>query len=198
MTATSRAIVSAAIVVIECFVGFWIPGRAEADPIDQTRYQAARSRAEQRWENAGYDKAPSSLDATNIAATRDQSLPAHLMDVLLRANSSNVQGTLAYGNDVLLPFIRTHKDHFLCLLTEDYYNSRIPTAEMLTFQESGMVVIYDSTYLLLGTEAERWEHRVVLPDDGWGEMMQSAIAVMRGRGPANPANKTNFNCMAAK
>lgn len=189
-----QAIAHAAILL--CLFVCSISALADGLSIDQARYQVARARAEQRWENAGYDRAPARFDEGSIAATKDESLPAHLMDVLLGANASNIEGVLQYGNAVLLPFIHSHREQLLCFLTEDYYNSRIPMSEMLSFGESGMVAIYDFTYLLVGTEDGRWQHRVALPNDAWGEMMQSAMAVQRERGWTNPANTVHFNCTA--
>ena len=169
---------------------------AETPTVDQERYQAAEAHALKRWQEAGYDKVPEALNLQNVESGKRQNIAAYLVDILLNANPANTDGTLHYANAGLIPFIKSHKTQYLCVLTEDYYNSTVPTQELAAFNESPMVVIFDFSYLLLSTERQRKADEVALPDSGWGDTMQTAITHFREHGWTDPDNKVHFDCNA--
>jgi hypothetical protein len=169
---------------------------ASGEEIDTARLAAAKAHANARWEGAGYDAAAPFLDVAAINDNADRTILAHLAKILLVANPGNAAGVLNYANNGLVPFIKAHRGEYLCLLTQHYYNmTAIPTAELATFSESGMVAMFDHAYLLGNTERARHDARVFMPDDDYGTMIMAAIGRYQKSKWSSKGDKTLLDCI---
>ena len=81
----------------------------------------------------------------------------------MSANPGHEDTALKYLNEGLLPFARTHKAQYVCLVSEVFYNSQSSTDELKGFADakhsSGAVPIafIEFAYFLIKTEPTR-EH----------------------------------------
>jgi len=162
------SIVSAALFM----VGFVNVSSAKETVVDQARLDAARIRAEQRWTDAQFDQLPITFDRERIAlemANYSNSIIAYVANTLIEANPGRERDVIDYINGGLVPFIVSHKEGYLCLMTQHYYNFDIPAREIANIREPGETWMLEVNYLLLNTEALREAADVAIPAGWWTE-----------------------------
>jgi hypothetical protein len=97
---------------------------------------------------------------------------------------------LRYLNESLLPFARSHKEQYLCLVAEVFYNSSSSTDEIRGFAKSktneGLPIAFiDYAYFLIKTERERDKLGLVVPaNNGIPESVASFKKTMSQDGGA--------------
>src|SRR5262245_57912139 len=127
---TKRCSVVSAVVFM---VGFANVSSATDTVVDQARLDAARVRAEQRWRGGQYGQRPCTFDRALVGrevAASSGSIVSFVADALLEANPSREDAVMDYVNGDIVPFVVSHKESYLCLLTEHYYNLPASTAEI--------------------------------------------------------------------
>jgi hypothetical protein len=148
--------------------------KADAADIDRERAAASRALAQRYWREAGLDKLPESYDHGRFEkAVGGEDDPYNIVAAIaiatLTSNPERKESVLRYLNESLLPFARTHKEQYLCLVSEVFYNSSSSTDEIQGLAKSkntskGVAIAFiDYAYFLIKTERERDKLGLVLP-----------------------------------
>ena len=151
-------------------------GSFAAETIDQVRLDAARARAEQRWNEAQFNQLPIAFDRTRISremAAYSGSVVAFVADALLAANPSRVRAVIDYVNEDIVAFVVSHKESYLCLMAQHYYNFPVPVTEIKNFREPGETWIYEISYVLVNTDAAREKARIAIPGGDYPAVLSS-------------------------
>jgi hypothetical protein len=89
----------------------------------------------------------------------------------LNSNPGRKDAVFKYLNQSLLPFATTHKQQYLCLVAEVFYNSQNTTDELSAMAKGepsskGVPIAFiDYAYYLIKTEPARDKLKLVLPAD---------------------------------
>jgi len=148
--------------------------QAEAADIDRERASASRALAQRYWREAGLDALPQRYDPTRFEkAVGGEDDPYNIIAAIavatLTSNPERKEGVLRYLNEALLPFARSHKDQYLCLVSEVFYNSSTDTDEIQglakgKYTSEGMAIAFiNYAYFLIKTESEREKLGLVIP-----------------------------------
>ncbi|GAB2177370.1 hypothetical protein [Dongia sp. agr-C8] len=148
--------------------------RAEAADIDRERANAARALAQRYWREAGLDKLPASYDRARFEkAVGGEDDPYNIVAAIavatLTSNPERKESVLRYLNEALLPYARAHKEQYLCLVSEIFYNSSSSNSELQGLSkgkntnEGVAIAFIDYAYFLIKTERERDKLGLVLP-----------------------------------
>jgi hypothetical protein len=144
---------------------------AEETILNPARVEAARARAEQRWHEAQFDQLPINFDRERIAvemANYSNSIVAYVANTLIEANPGREDDVIEYVNDGLVRFIASHKEAYLCVMTQHYYSFDVPAREIANIREPGETWMLEVDYLLLNTEAQREASDILIPAGWWG------------------------------
>jgi hypothetical protein len=147
---------------------------AEAADIDRERANAARALAQRYWREAGLDKLPEAYDRGRFEkAVGGEDDPYNIVAAIavatLTSNPERKESVLRYLNEALLPYARAHKEQYLCLVSEVFYNSSTDTDEIQAFakaknsSEGIPIAFINYAYFLIKTERERDKLGLVLP-----------------------------------
>jgi hypothetical protein len=153
--------------------------------IDQKRLDAARARAEQRWTEAQFDQLPIAFDRARVdreMAAYSGSIVAFVADALLEANPSREDAVMDYVNGDIVPFVVSHKETYLCLLTEHYYNLPASAAEIKSVREPGETWIFEIAYVLVNTDAARDKARIAIPGRDYPTVLTGARRAVKKYG----------------
>ena len=144
--------------------------------IDRERAVASLALAAHYWVQGGLDKLPSAYDTGRFEkALQGEDDPYNIVAVIavatLNSNPGRKDAVFKYLNESLLPFATTHKQQYLCLVAEVFYNSQNATDELraMTKGESSSkgvpIAFIDYAYYLIKTEPARDKLKLVLPAD---------------------------------
>jgi len=147
---------------------------ADAADIDRDRANASRALAQRYWREAGLDALPQRYDRTRFEkAVGGEDDPYNIIAAIavatLTSNPERKEGVLRYLNETLLPFARSHKQQYVCLVSEVFYNSNTSTKELqglakASHSSEGVAVAFIAyAYFLIKTERERDKLGLVLP-----------------------------------
>jgi len=176
---------SALLAGVLLLVGFANGSSATETAVDQKRLDAARARAEQRWIEAQFNQLPIAFDqarADREMAAYSGSIVAFVADALLEANPSHEDAVMDYVNGDIVPFVVSHKESYLCLLTEHYYNLRASAAEIKDIQEPGETWIFEIAYVLVNTDAAREKARIATPGGDYSAVLSGARRAVKQYG----------------
>lgn len=145
-------------------------------PIDHDRAATARALALRYWHDSGLDTVPENYDRARFTnAINGEDDPYNVLAAIavatLSANPGHEDTALKYLNEGLLPFARTHKAQYVCLVSEVFYNSQSSTEELKGFADakhsSGAVPIafIEFAYFLIKTEPTREHLGLQVPGD---------------------------------
>jgi hypothetical protein len=148
--------------------------RAEAADIDRERAAASRALAQRYWREAGLEALPERYDRARFEkAVGGEDDPYNIVAAIavatLTSNPERKESVLRYLNEALLPFARAHKEQYLCLVSEVFYNSSTDTDEIQglskgKYTSEGMVIAFiNYAYFLIKTEREREKLGLVIP-----------------------------------
>ncbi|WP_395021481.1 hypothetical protein [Dongia sp.] len=148
--------------------------KVDAADIDRERANAARVLAQRYWREAGLDKLPVSYDRARFEkAVGGEDDPYNIVGAIavatLTSNPERKESVLRYLNEALLPYARTHKEQYLCLVSEVFYNSSTDTDELQglskgKYTSEGLAVAFiNYAYFLIKTDREREKLGLVLP-----------------------------------
>ena len=153
--------------------------------VDQIRLDAARARAEQRWTEAQFNQLPITFDRVRIEreeAAYSGSVVAFVADALLDANPSRERVVIDYVNEAIVPFVVSHRESYLCLLTEHYYNAPAPVDEIKDVREPGETWIFEIAYVLVNTDAAREEAHIAVPGGDYPAVLSGARRAVKQYG----------------
>ena len=147
---------------------------AFAADIDRDRAAASRALAQRYWSEAGLNKLPERYDRARFEkALGGEDDPYNIVAAIavatLTSNPERKESVLRYLNETLLPFARSHKEQYLCLVSEVFYNSKTTTDEIrglagASHSSEGVAIAFiDYAYFLIKTERERDKLGLVLP-----------------------------------
>jgi hypothetical protein len=163
-------------VIAVSVVGFANGSSAAETVVDQNRLDAARVRAEQRWTEAQFNQLPIAFDRTRISrevAAYSGSVVAFVADALLAANPSRERAVIDYVNEDIVPFVVSHKESYLCLMTQHYYNFPVPVTEIKNIREPGETWIYEISYVLVNTDPAHEKARIAIPGGDYPAVLSS-------------------------
>jgi hypothetical protein len=163
--------------VVACWLAFALivlAFNADAADIDRERAVASRALASRYWRDAGLDQLPQSYDHARFEkAVGGEDDPYNIIAAIavatLSSNPERKKSVLRYLNETLLPFARTHKAQYLCLVSEVFYNSSSSTDELRGLasashsSEGVSIAFIDYAYFLIKTERERDKLGLVVP-----------------------------------
>ena len=144
--------------------------------IDRERATASLALAAHYWVQGGLDKLPNAYEKGRFEkALQGEDDPYNIVAVIavatLNANPGRKDAVFKYLNESLLPFATTHKQQYLCLVAEVFYNSQNATDELraMTKGEASSkdvpIAFIDYAYYLIKTEPARDKLKLVLPAD---------------------------------
>ena len=147
---------------------------ARAADIDRERVNAARALAQRYWREAGLDALPQRYDRGRFEkALGGEDDPYNIVAAIavatLTSNPERKESVLRYLNESLLPFARSHKEQYVCLVSEVFYNASSTTEEIqglakAKYSNEGLAIAFiDYAYFLIKTERERDKLGLVLP-----------------------------------
>ena len=169
---------------------------AHAADIERDRVNAARALAQRYWREAGLDKLPEKYDRARFEkAVGGEDDPYNIVAAIaiatLTSNPERKESVLRYLNETLLPFARSHKEQYVCLVSEVFYNSSSSTSELQglskgKYTNEGLAIAFiDYAYFLIKTERERDKLGLVLPGNaGIPESVASFKKTLRQDGGA--------------
>jgi hypothetical protein len=180
---------------------------ADAADIDRDRATAARSLAQRYWREAGLDALPQRYDRTRFEkALGGEDDPYNIVAAIavatLTSNPERKESVLRYLNEALLPFARSHKDQYVCLVSEVFYNSSSSTSELQGLAKAnhtseGVTVAFIAyAYFLIKTERERDKLGLVVPgNSGIPESVNTFKQTLSQEGGALvPEGAVRLNC----
>jgi hypothetical protein len=181
--------------------------RADAADVDRERANASRALAQRYWREAGLDKLPVSYDRGRFEkAVGGEDDPYNIVGAIaiatLTSNPERKESVLRYLNEALLPYARVHKEQYLCLVSEIFYNSSSTTDEIQGLSkgkntnEGVAIAFIDYAYFLIKTERERDKLGLVLPGNaGIPESVASFKKTLGQDGGAMiPEGATKLGC----
>jgi hypothetical protein len=181
--------------------------KADAADIDRERANAARALAQRYWREAGLDKLPASYDRGRFEkAVGGEDDPYNIVGAIavatLTSNPERKESVLRYLNEALLPYARAHKEQYLCLVSEVFYNSSTDTDELQGLAKGkntseGMAIAFiNYAYFLIKTDREREKLGLVLPgNSGIPESVASFKKTLSEDGGALiPEGATKLGC----
>ena len=181
--------------------------KADAADIDQERANASRALAQRYWREAGLDKLPESYDHGRFEkAIGGEDDPYNIVGAIavatLTSNPERKESVLRYLNETLLPYARAHKEQYLCLVSEVFYNASSSTEELQglskgKYTNEGLSIAFiDYAYFLIKTERERDKLGLVLPGNaGIPESVASFKKTLSQDGGALiPEGATKLGC----
>jgi hypothetical protein len=144
--------------------------------IDRERAAAALALATHYWIQGGLDKLPTAYERDRFEkALQGEDDPYNIVAVIavatLNSNPGRKDAVFKYLNEALLPFATTHKQQYLCLVAEVFYNGQDSTEALraMTKGESSTkgvpIAFIDYAYYLIKTEPARDKLKLVLPAD---------------------------------
>jgi hypothetical protein len=144
--------------------------------IDRERAAASLALAEHYWNQGGLAKLPAAYDKARFEkALQGEDEPYNIVAVIavatLNSNPGRKDAVFKYLNEALLPFATTHKQQYLCLVAEVFYNGQDSTEALraMTKGESSTkgvpIAFIDYAYYLIKTEPARDKLKLVLPAD---------------------------------
>jgi hypothetical protein len=147
---------------------------AAAADIDRDRAAAARLLALRYWREAGLDALPQRYERARFEkAVGGEDDPYNIVAAIavatLTSNPERKESVLRYLNEALLPFARSHKEQYLCLVAEVFYNSKSTNEEIrglakASHSSEGVAIAFiDYAYFLIKTERERDKLGLVVP-----------------------------------
>jgi hypothetical protein len=180
---------------------------AAAADIDRDRANAARSLAQRYWREAGLDALPQRYDRSRFEkAVGGEDEPYNIVAAIavatLTSNPERKEGVLRYLNESLLPFARSHKEQYVCLVSEVFYNSKTSTSELqglakASHSSEGVAVAFIAyAYFLIKTERERDKLGLVVPgNSGIPESVNTFKQTLTEDGGALvPEGAARLNC----
>jgi hypothetical protein len=184
-----------------------IGANAADPPIDRDRAAAARALAQRYWREAGLEKLPERYDAARFEkALGGEDDPYNIVAAIavatLTSNPERKDGVLRYLNEALLPFARSHKEQYLCLVSEVFYNSKSTTDEIrglakASHSSEGVAIAFiDYAYFLIKTEPQREKLGLVIPaNNGIPEAVNAFNKTLKVDGGALiPEGAPRLNC----
>jgi hypothetical protein len=144
--------------------------------VDRERATASLALAQHYWIQGGLDKLPTAYDRSRFEkALQGEDDPYNIVAVIavatLNSNPGRKDAVFKYLNESLLPFATTHKQQYLCLVAEVFYNGQDSTEALraMTKGESSSkgvpIAFIDYAYYLIKTEPAREKLKLVLPAD---------------------------------
>jgi hypothetical protein len=144
--------------------------------IDRERATASLALAAHYWVQGGLHTLPTAYDRARFEkALRGEDDPYNIVAVIavatLNSNPGRKDAVFKYLNESLLPFATTHKQQYLCLVAEVFYNGQDSTEALraMTKGESSSkgvpIAFIDYAYYLIKTEPAREKLKLVLPAD---------------------------------
>jgi hypothetical protein len=144
--------------------------------IDRERAAAALALAQHYWNQGGLEKLPASYDNGRFEkAIQGEDDPYNIVAVIavatLNSNPGRKDAVFKYLNESLLPFATAHKQQYLCLVAEVFYNGQDSTEALraMTKGETSTkgvpIAFIDYAYYLIKTEPAREKLKLVLPAD---------------------------------
>jgi hypothetical protein len=144
--------------------------------IDRERAAASLALAAHYWVQGGLDKLPTAYDTSRFEkALQGEDDPYNIVAGIavatLNSNPGRKDAVFKYLNESLLPFATTHKQQYLCLVAEVFYNSQNTTDELSAMAKGepsskGVPIAFiDYAYYLIKTEPARDKLKLVLPAD---------------------------------
>lgn len=140
------------------------PVQADNVSVDPERLAAATERAAARW-NELYAGTPKHFTVDMLTtltsaeweqtsrSARRRSYIEFIAYELSAFNSDEV--IVAYLNTSLVPFLASHHDQYVCLLTEAYYHLSLTPEQIRTNSGHPLEILYDYAYLYGNTAAAR-------------------------------------------
>jgi hypothetical protein len=180
---------------------------ATAADIDRDRAAAARSLAQRYWREAGLEALPQRYDNARFEkAVGGEDDPYNIVAAIavatLTSNPERKESVLRYLNEALLPFARSHKEQYLCLVSEVFYNSKSTNDEIrglakASHSSEGVAIAFiDYAYFLIKTERERDKLGLVVPaNSGIPESVNTFKQTLNQDGGALvPEGAARLNC----
>jgi hypothetical protein len=180
---------------------------ASAADIDRDRAAASRALAQRYWREAGLDALPQRYDRTRFEkALGGEDDPYNIVAAIavatLTSNPERKDGVLRYLNEALLPYARSHKDQYVCLVSEVFYNGKTSTSELqglakASHTSEGVAVAFIAyAYFLIKTERERDKLGLVVPaNSGIPESVNTFKQTLSQDGGALvPKDAVRLNC----
>ena len=178
-----------------------------AADIDRDRAAASRALAQRYWREAGLDALPQRYDRTRFEkALGGEDDPYNIVAAIavatLTSNPERKESVLRYLNEALLPYARSHKDQYLCLVSEVFYNGKTSTDEIrglakASHSSEGVAVAFIAyAYFLIKTERERDKLGLVVPaNSGIPESVNTFKTTLSQDGGALvPEGAVRLNC----
>src|SRR5690242_17347032 len=144
--------------------------------VDRERATASLALAQHYWIQGGLHKLPTAYDTSRFEkALQGEDDPYNIVAVIavatLNSNPGRKDAVFKYLNESLLPFAISHKQQYLCLVAEVFYNSQDSTDTLSAMAKGessskGVPIAFiDYAYYLIKTEPARDKLKLVLPAD---------------------------------
>jgi len=175
--------------------------------LDRERAAAALALAQHYWVQGGLHKLPTAYEKTRFEkALQGEDDPYNIVAVIavatLNSNPGRKDAVFKYLNESLLPFANAHKQQYLCLVAEVFYNGQDSTEALraMTRGESSSkgvpIAFIDYAYYLIKTEPAREKLKLVLPaDNGIPETVAAFKKTLSPKGGALiPEGAAKLDC----